>query len=164
MQRSQLPMLKRFWANLTGNREPRRARSRPRWLRIESLESRQMMTYLPAPTLGIPLNGTTVQPASPAFTWSQVNGASSYRIMVATNPGDLPTDPMASTGGPSVLINDTPIGASDRPSISLAPGRTYFWEVHARSASQYGIWSNEGTFTTAPAEGARDNRRGFGDS
>ena len=151
MLQDHMPMLKRFGKSLAGNRKPRRARSLPRHLQIESLEGRQMMSYLPAPVLGVPLSGSTGQSTTPAFSWSPVNGASSYRIMVATNPGDLPTNPTASTGGPSVLINDTPAGDSDRPSISLAPGRTYYWEVHARSASQYGLWSNEGSFTTAPA-------------
>ena len=134
----------------TKGRRPSKARSTRR-LGLERLEGRQMMSYLPAPVLGVPLSGSTGQATTPAFTWSPVNGASSYRIMVATNPGDLPTNPTANAGGPSVLINDAPAGASDRPSISLAPGRTYYWEVHARSASQYGLWSNEGNFTTAQA-------------
>ncbi len=46
---------------------------------------------LPPPTLNSPANGSIGQPTVPTFSWSSVAGASSYRIMVATNPADLPT-------------------------------------------------------------------------
>ena len=53
---------------------------------------------------------------------------------------DLPTDPTASTGGSSVVVNDTPTGLSDIP--SLQAGTTYYWEVHGRSSTQFGNWSS----------------------
>src|SRR5437588_624743 len=62
---------------------------------------------LPAPTLSNPANGSSGQSTTPTFSWSPVNGATSYRIMVATNAADLPTDPAASAGGASVVINGT---------------------------------------------------------
>src|ERR1035437_5755175 len=67
-------------------------------------------SLLPAPTLSNPPHGSTVQSMTPTFSWSSVIGATSYRIMVATNPADLPTDPTASSGGASVVINDMSSG------------------------------------------------------
>src|SRR5208283_2475645 len=62
-------------------------------------------TNLPAPTLISPVNGTNGQSTSPTFTWSAVTGATAYRIMVATNAADLPTNATATTGGPSVAAD-----------------------------------------------------------
>ena len=46
-----------------------------------------------APTLNTPGNGTTGASRNPVFSWSQVSGNVGYRIIVATNPADLPTEP-----------------------------------------------------------------------
>ena len=110
--------------------------------------------YFPAPTLTLPSNGSTGQSTTPTFSWSAIAGATSsggagYRIMVATNPADLPTDPTASTGGPSIVINATPVPNSYTPSVPLNPGTTYYWEVHARPACQFADWSTIFHFTTA---------------
>jgi surface antigen len=105
---------------------------------------------LPAPVLSNPANGSTGQSTMPAFTWSAVTGANAgYRIMVATSAADLPTDPTASTGGASVIINATPTTASYTPTTPLNPGTTYYWEVHGRSSTVYGTWSGKNSFTTA---------------
>jgi hypothetical protein len=106
---------------------------------------------LPAPTLNNPANGSTGQFAIPTFGWSQITGASSYRIMVASNAADLPSDPAASNGGPSIVINATSTNPSFTPSILLNADATYYWEVHARSATQYGTWSSTNSFTTSPS-------------
>ncbi len=105
-------------------------------------------SYLPAPTLYAPVSNSTNQLLQPNFSWSSVTGAASYRIMVATNSADLPTDPTASTAGSSVVINDTPTGTTYTPSTPLNPGVKYYWEVHARSASYYGTWSSIYSFAT----------------
>jgi hypothetical protein len=104
---------------------------------------------LAAPTLSTPANGATGTSTQPNLSWSAVTGASSYRVMIATNPNDLPSDPAASTGGNSVVFNDTPSTASDTVSPALQAGTTYYWEVHGRSATQFGNWSSVYSFTTA---------------
>ncbi len=136
-------------------RSARKRKRARRWrfgLCVELLEQRLCLAYLPAPPLYYPSNGSTGQSTTPAFSWSAVSGASSYRIMVARNATDLPTDPTASTGGSSVVFNDTPTGTLDSPSPALSAGTTYYWEVHGRSATQYGTWSSVFSFTTLPKD------------
>jgi uncharacterized protein (TIGR03437 family) len=105
---------------------------------------------LPAPTLLSPSNGATGVSTATSFSWSAVSGAASYRILVATSAGALPSDPTASTC--SCVVNDTPAGTSDAPA-GLQPNTTYYWEVHARSAAEFGTWSSIYSFTTAATGG-----------
>lgn len=108
--------------------------------------------YLSAPTLSAPANGGTGQSTTPTFSWSGITGASSYRIMVATNAADLPTDPTADTGGASVIINATTTNTSLLSPVTLNANTTYYWEVKGRSSTQYGTWSSKWSFTTAGSE------------
>ncbi len=103
-------------------------------------------TNLPASTPLSPANGATGVSTTPAFSWTAVSGASSYRILVATSPAALPTDPTVATC--DCVINDTPTRSSHTSATPLAAGTTYYWEVHARSATQFGNWSTIFTFTT----------------
>ncbi|MGC8654771.1 MAG: N-acetylmuramoyl-L-alanine amidase, partial [Candidatus Kryptoniota bacterium] len=109
--------------------------------------------YLAAPVLSSPTNNATNQPIQPTFSWSPVNGAGSYRILVATNRASLPTDPtvgdFVGTGG---VINATVVGTSYTPTVSLNPLTTYYWEVHARSTNYYGTWSSIYSFTTVGSQ------------
>src|SRR5208283_2097590 len=105
---------------------------------------------LPAPVLSTPPNGSTSQSTNPGFSWSPVTGANDgYRILVATSAGDLPTDPTATSGGPSVVIDALPTTTTYTPTSALNAGTTYYWEVHGRSTTQYGTWSTIFSFTTA---------------
>jgi hypothetical protein len=61
----------------------------------------------PAPTLNAPASGIPNQSTIPTFSWSGVPGATSYRILVATVASDLPASPTNSSGGASVVINDS---------------------------------------------------------
>lgn len=106
------------------------------------------VTLLPAPNLSFPSNSATGISRTPTFTWSAVSGATSYRILVGTSLSGLPTDPTASTGTGEV-INAVPRGTSYTPASGvLSEGVTYYWEVHARSPTQYGTWSSKRSFTT----------------
>lgn len=106
---------------------------------------------LPAPTLTSPANASTGQSLTPTLAWSSVPNATSYRVLVATNPNDLTTDPTEDTF-PNVIVNETPTtNALAIPAGRLSPGITYYWEAKGRNASQYGEWSAKWSFTTAPA-------------
>jgi hypothetical protein len=105
----------------------------------------------PAPTLSGPADQATGVPATPAFSWSSVTGATSgYRLIVATNQADLPTSPGATAGtGPSVVINQATTATSFTPGIPLDAGKTYYWEVHGGAPGVGGYWSKVFSFTTA---------------
>ena len=104
---------------------------------------------LPAPSLTAPANGATAVAATPTFTWGAVSGAASYRIILATNPLDLPGNPTATSGGYSVVFDATASSAQYTPAAALANGTTYYWEVTANNGSQLGQWSLVGQFTAA---------------
>jgi hypothetical protein len=105
---------------------------------------------LPAPTLLTPGDGARNVPYPPSLSWSEVAGATSYRLILATNPGALPTNATAGTCGTGCILNVTPVGTSYTPPAgALAPNTTYYWEVDARSADQFGNWSAIFSFTTA---------------
>ena len=103
---------------------------------------------LAAPTLLSPGNQGTNVNTTPTFTWSSVPAATSYRIMISTDPSALPTDPAVSACL-SCVINVTSSGTSYSPVNAFQVGVTYYWQVHGRG-SQYGTWSNRFSFTTTP--------------
>ncbi len=104
----------------------------------------------PAPTLTAPITGSTGQSENPTFSWTTVTGATSYRILVATNPADLPTSPSIGYGGSSTVLNATNIGTSYTPIVPVNPNTTYYWEVHALiNNADVGTWSSISNFTTA---------------
>ena len=60
---------------------------------------------LPAPTLRTPSNGATLQATRPNFDWDSVGGSNTYRILVSTSLGALPTGDQDPSG--SFEINRT---------------------------------------------------------
>ncbi len=103
---------------------------------------------LPATTLLAPANGAANQPQVPNFAWTPVSGASGYRILIATNAADLPSSTTASNGGPTVVINAVSPTTNFTPTITLTPGTTYHWEVHAvAGGSDDATWSSVQSFT-----------------
>lgn len=115
------------------------------------IQSFQTLTTLPSPVLYTPANQATNVTSPPAFTWSVVSGATSYRLIIATNPSALPSDASDPTCGAGCVLNTTPPGPAYVPPLTLAPSTTYYWEVHARSPQQYGNWPALFSFTTAGA-------------
>ena len=105
---------------------------------------------LPAPTLATPTQNAFDQLTAPSFSWATVTNASSYRIMVSADPSALPTDP-ASAACPGCVVNkiSTSLGYVP-PAGYLNPGTTYYWQVKGRSVNEFGYWSAQGQFTTAP--------------
>jgi|GEM_PF-3022446 len=103
---------------------------------------------LPATNLATPAAASIRQSLTPHFSWSAVTGASQYLLLVATDPTDLPTDPAATSGGASVVIDTSTSTTSFTPSSPLNGDTTYYWEVLANSLAQDGRWSAHGVFTT----------------
>jgi len=123
---------------------------------------------LPAPTLAAPANGAAGVALAPEFSWTNVAGNAGYRILIATSPAGLPTDPATSTCNACAIVDETSTNSNSyAPPSALAAG-IYFWQVQAREPSSSGgtaAWSSIFSFTTtgpalaapalvAPANGA----------
>jgi hypothetical protein len=123
---------------------------------------------LPAPTLTSPANGAAGVALSPPFSWTAVTGNAGYRIMIATSPADLSTNPATSTCSACAIVDTTSTNSNSyTPPSALAAG-IYFWQVQAlepSSSSGSAAWSSIFSFTTtgptlaapsltAPANGA----------
>jgi TolB protein len=125
---------------------------------LGSILSFTTLGTLSAPTLLAPGNGATGVGTPPTFSWSSVANASGYTILVATSASALPTAPAVDTcAGVGCVWSDEPTGSSDTaPQSTLAPSTRYYWEVQARSASQFGAWSAVESFTTSDLSGANN--------
>ena len=108
---------------------------------------------LAAPTLISPANSSSGQSPQPTFTWSAIGGAAGYRIIAATNAADLPSDPSATNGGASVVVDDVAASTSYTPSMPFNTSTTYYWEVRGTNVNQNGIWSMTNSFTTGTLTG-----------
>jgi hypothetical protein len=106
---------------------------------------------LPAPTLTAPTNGAIGVALSPTFSWTAVTGNAGYRIMIATTPADLPTNPATNTCSACTVVGTTSTNSNSyNPPGALAVG-TYYWQVQAiepSSSSGTAAWSNAFSFTT----------------
>lgn len=98
---------------------------------------------LTAPVLSSPLNNASAVAFQPAFSWNQVDGASSYLVQVAT-------DPTFATG---LVISDSSAATTSLTitSVTLSPNTVYSWRVLARNAGGRGPASVVWTFTTKEA-------------
>jgi pimeloyl-ACP methyl ester carboxylesterase len=106
---------------------------------------------LPKPSSLTPSNEAPNVLTPPTFTWSSNPNATSYRFILATDASALPTDPTSPVCVAGCVINATPQSPSYMPPAVLAPSSVYYWEVHDRSPTQFGFWSDIYEFTTAPA-------------
>ncbi|MCX6163613.1 MAG: T9SS type A sorting domain-containing protein [Ignavibacteriae bacterium] len=91
-----------------------------------------------APTLIYPVNGTTGVPQPITFDWSDVPGATSYRLQIALN----------STF--TTLVVDVTSGVSEYTLFSgaLNSATTYYWRVNASGPGGTGQYSAIWSFTT----------------
>jgi subtilase family protein len=101
----------------------------------------------PAPALSGP-KGTQV-PLSPTYVWSEVPGATSYQLMIATSTGALTNDPASQTCGGCVVNTIRTVSYFVHPS-RLFPDTTYYWQVQATAGGKKGVWARF-SFTTAAA-------------
>ncbi|TAK28394.1 MAG: hypothetical protein EPO21_22805 [Chloroflexota bacterium] len=90
-----------------------------------------------APILLSPGNGSTADSLTPTLDWGDVDGATSYHVMIGAN----------SWFGVKVADVDVTDGSSFTPT-NLTPGKTYYWKVYAKNGVGTGGWSVLWSFTT----------------
>jgi hypothetical protein len=88
------------------------------------------------PTLSSPPDGGSMCSAAPAFDWSSVNGATSYRIQVDDDTG-FSSPVISTTTAASYYAHGAPL-----------PLDTYYWRVEASNASGHSPWSEVWDFST----------------
>jgi hypothetical protein len=96
-----------------------------------------------SPVQVAPANGSTISNLTPALSWNQATGASTYALQISTD----------STFN-STAVNQTALtGTSfNVPAGTLLQGTTYNWRVAAKDASaNSSAWSGVYTFTTPAA-------------
>jgi hypothetical protein len=126
-----------------------RAAAEDAWQEVAGGALSTATSSLPGPVLFWPGDGGTGESARPTFKWSEVPGKDiTYRIMVATSPDMLPTDPKSDTCS-ACAINDT----ANEPAYTPAAGAlrytaTYYWQVAARNPTVRGAWSSVASFST----------------
>ena len=92
------------------------------------------------PSLSSPTNGATGQSTSPVLDWSDVSGATSYDVQVATDAGF--TNVIRSANVATSTWTVTP---------ALANSTTYFWRARAVNSCGPGSFASAFSFTTAAA-------------
>jgi len=97
---------------------------------------------LAAPVLNAPGNGGQTCDTTPAFDWTDVVDAASYRIQVDDNLSFV-----------SPAIDATPTTSGYTPASPLAPG-FYYWRARAANACTDGDWSAVHSFTILAAPAA----------
>ena len=119
------------------------------WSPVMTFTTAPLPTVLLSPPVqSTPVNSASGETITPNFSWSEVSGASSYRVEVADHPSkltDTPYDPVCST----CVVNDTTYFTNYVPPTGvLKPGVTYYWQVKGRG-QDYGAWSTQRSFSTA---------------
>ena len=101
-----------------------------------------------APNLVSPLNGATGVSVTPVLDWSDVTGATSYGVQVATNSTFT-----------NIVINVSGLTGSGYvvPSGLLSNGMTYYWRANAANSSGTGPYSASWSFTTVVTPPAAPN-------
>ncbi|HEX6095648.1 MAG TPA: S8 family serine peptidase [Thermoanaerobaculia bacterium] len=103
----------------------------------------------PAPGLSSP-KGNGV-PLSPTYIWSEIAGASSYRLMIAASVDRLPKDPASQTCS-GCVVNTTRTAPYFVPPTCLLPDTTYYWQVQATAGNKNGLWARSSFQTTTAPE------------
>ena len=98
-----------------------------------------MMAQPSPPTLLTPINGATGVSLFPTFDWSDVTGATSYRLQVVQ--------------GATTVLDQAGILTSQYTVVTaiLAANTPYYWRVNATGGSGTSNWTGYFTFTTGDA-------------
>lgn len=89
------------------------------------------------PILATPTNGATNQPLNLTLRWRRAQGASTYRIQVATDSGFV-----------SLVVNDSTVADTSKQMSSLTANTKYYWRVSAKNTGGTSPYSSTGNFTT----------------
>jgi hypothetical protein len=89
-------------------------------------------------TLQTPANGATGQSTSAVLDWSDVTGATSYDVQVASDSAFA-----------NVVRSGTATTSTWTVSPALSNSTTYYWRVRANNGCGAGAWSGGFSFTTA---------------
>ncbi|MCD6024342.1 MAG: hypothetical protein K0Q91_1258 [Fibrobacteria bacterium] len=89
------------------------------------------------PALLSPIQFATGVPRTATLTWQASDGASSYRVQVATNSGMSP-----------LVVDDSLITATSKVTSLLAGNTAHYWRVAGKNSFGYGGWSEKLNFFT----------------
>jgi hypothetical protein len=106
-----------------------------------------------SPVLGNPTNGLINVSLTPAFSWSQSAGATTYRIQIATSNTFSPASEPSSF---APILDQSGISATSfTPNAGVLSGITqYYWRMSASNAGGDSPWSEVRSFTTLPPPNA----------
>jgi len=105
------------------------------WSPMQSFTIQQLTAIVP--TIASPVSGATSVSTTPAFSWSPISGATSYRFELATDAAF--TD---------IVYTVDPTSAGAGVTDALTADTQYFWRVKALTPNE-GEWSSVGNFITA---------------
>jgi len=137
-----------YWVVRAGN--PSTGTGSP-WSSVRSFDT--IPAGLPSPVLSGPVDGASGLSTTPTFRWSDVAGATTYRVLVSTSLSTLPTG-SANPGAGLVINAEVTNGTSYTPPAGLLSiGTSYYWEVRAGNpiTGAGGVWSSVHRFDTVPA-------------
>jgi hypothetical protein len=107
---------------------------------MQSFSVQQLQAIVP--TVSSPEIGAVVNNVSPAFSWSPIGGATSYKFELSTNAAFVST----------VYDAEVLSAGAQLPSVmTLERGKQYFWRVKALAPSE-GEWSTVANFVVAEEE------------
>ena len=89
------------------------------------------------PDLSSPISGITVGDRKPVFDWTDVTGATNYKLQVSTNN---------SFSSPVLNLNVTP--STYTPVVNLAANKLFYWRVKTLGPNGPSEWSDVETFHT----------------
>jgi|GEM_PF-5308341 len=92
----------------------------------------------PAPSLVMPIDGTTLGATDNDFVWMIASGATAYHLQVTTG-----TD----TNFAAPLLNLTDLLEPSAPVTLKEAGQTYRWRVRSRAGLSFGPWSPSRTYS-----------------
>jgi hypothetical protein len=107
------------------------------WSAMQTFNIQQLTAIVPQVTS--PQNGSTIEAKNVAFSWNPIAGAISYSFQL---------DTAATFTAPLYSATVTSAGASLPITITLEPGRTYFWRVKVLTPAE-GEWSSVANFIVA---------------
>ncbi len=107
------------------------------WSPMQSFSIQQLVAIVP--TIASPINGGEVNTTTPAFSWSPISGATSYRFELATD---------AAFSNIIYTVDPATAGASVPSSLALTRGNQYFWHVKVLTPAE-GEWSATANFIVA---------------